>query len=422
MRVLGKCGGWDSDIIDGLRWAAGLTVSGVPTNKTPARVINLSLGGSGSCGAAYQSAIDEVISKTRAVVVVAAGNDGDAVGAPGNCSGVLTVAGLRHVGTKVGYSSLGSEVGIAAPAGNCVNETGACLYPIVTTGNDGTTTPGNATYTDAYNSSLGTSFATPMVAGAAALVLAADPSLGSAAAISVLKDSARAFPTTGGDTGSPTCHAPNGVAQDSECYCTTSTCGAGMLDANAAVAAVRSGATPIALVVPDQVLLRKGQAVALRSTLSRGGTDKVLSWQVVSGSATLSATDVATPTLTATAAGAVKVRLTVSNGSGSDSADLTLLAAAGPSASFTAPSVTAGASATLDGSASSTDTGVLTAWQWTVTGGTGSATVSQASSETASLNGISAGTVSVTLTVTDATGRSDSLSRTVTVEIGRAHV
>lgn len=49
VRVLGKCGGNTSDIIDGMRWAAGLTVAGVPANPYPAKVLNMSLGGSGAC-------------------------------------------------------------------------------------------------------------------------------------------------------------------------------------------------------------------------------------------------------------------------------------------------------------------------------------------------------------------------------------
>ena len=48
VRVLGKCGGHDSDILAGMRWAAGLSVPGVPANPYPARVINLSLGGDGA--------------------------------------------------------------------------------------------------------------------------------------------------------------------------------------------------------------------------------------------------------------------------------------------------------------------------------------------------------------------------------------
>ena len=69
VRVLGKCGGCDSDIIAGMRWAAGLRVPGVPANPNPARVLNLSLGGEGACSAAYQDAI-AAINAVGAVVVV----------------------------------------------------------------------------------------------------------------------------------------------------------------------------------------------------------------------------------------------------------------------------------------------------------------------------------------------------------------
>ncbi len=56
VRVLGKCFGDDSDIIDGIAWAAGLSVPGVPANPTPAQVINLSIGEAGECAPAYQQA------------------------------------------------------------------------------------------------------------------------------------------------------------------------------------------------------------------------------------------------------------------------------------------------------------------------------------------------------------------------------
>ncbi|HWP88141.1 MAG TPA: S8 family serine peptidase, partial [Burkholderiales bacterium] len=45
VRVLGKCGGYTSDIADAIVWASGGTVSGVPANANAARVISLSLGG-----------------------------------------------------------------------------------------------------------------------------------------------------------------------------------------------------------------------------------------------------------------------------------------------------------------------------------------------------------------------------------------
>ena len=247
VRVLGKCGGFDSDIIPAMRWAAGLSVPGVPANPNPARVINLSLGGAGPCGPAYQDAIRE-INQAGVVVVAAAGNtNGGAVNAPANCPGVIGVAGLRQLGSKVGYSDLGPEIALSAPAGNCVNLDGECLYPLLTTTNSGTTTPVAAedAYTDGINATAGTSFSAPLVAGTAALMLAVQPSFNPDEVRQLLRTSARAFPTTGDAPGVGLCQAPtvdaNGFAVEQfECYCTTSTCGAGMLDASAAVALART--------------------------------------------------------------------------------------------------------------------------------------------------------------------------------------
>ncbi|MFZ8927482.1 MAG: S8 family serine peptidase, partial [Candidatus Nanopelagicales bacterium] len=71
VRVLGTGGGWTSDIAAGITWASGGLVSGLPLNATPARVINMSLGGSGSCGTAMQTAINGARTAGTAVVVAA---------------------------------------------------------------------------------------------------------------------------------------------------------------------------------------------------------------------------------------------------------------------------------------------------------------------------------------------------------------
>jgi len=256
VRALGKCGGWDSDIVPAMLWAAGINVPGVPPNLNPARVLNLSLGGDGACTSDYVDAIAQ-INAVGAVVVVAAGNGtGHALGAPANCPGVIAVTGLRHIGTKVGFSDLGPEISISAPGGNCVN-TGAtdpCLYPILTTSNRGSTVPvpdiaNGSIYTDSFNASLGTSFSAPLVAGTAALMLSVRPALTAAGVRALMQSAARPFPTTGASntdgTPVPQCTVPQPMGSTQidqlECYCTTATCGAGMLDAGAAVRAALGG-------------------------------------------------------------------------------------------------------------------------------------------------------------------------------------
>jgi serine protease len=251
VRVLGKCGGFDSDIIAAMRWAAGLAVPGVPVNTARANVINMSLGGDGACPQTYQDAVDE-ITATGTTIVASAGNAaGHAVGAPANCRGVLAVAALRHVGNKVGFSSLGPEVAVSAPGGNCVNVDpgSACLYPILTTSNSGTTGPLDSIYTDSFKASLGTSFSAPLVAGTAALMLSAQPSLTPGRIRTLLQATARPFPQTGGDNGDGTpvlqCTPPQYDAAGNpvdqlQCYCTTQTCGAGIVDAGAAVLAAKN--------------------------------------------------------------------------------------------------------------------------------------------------------------------------------------
>jgi len=435
VRVLGKCFGYDDDIIAGMRWAAGLNVPGAPLNPTRARVINLSLGDQSACDG-YASAVNEVLAQGT-VVVAAAGNAyGLATDAPANCLGVIAVAAVSHKGTKTDYSSLGTEVSISAPGGNCP-DSGACPYPILTTTNLGPALPVPGTsgsiYTDSFNPSIGTSFATPLVAGTAALMLSANPALTPAEVRTLLRSSARPFPTTGAARDTPVCQAPSATEQG-ECYCTASTCGAGMLDAAAAVqAAVNALSNPMpsslqAAITATPQAPKAGQSVVLsaeQSTVGAGRTIVSYAWSVVAGSNfafLVGPTNGSSATLSTWLGGNVTVRLTVADDAGNTStvdqpiaiAALTPLQAV---IGATPASPVAGQTVQLDGSGSTVDsTRSIASYQWTLVSGANVASfVGATNTSTATLNAAAAGTVSVRLTVTDNLGNTAMADRQITV-------
>ncbi|MFJ6727314.1 S8 family peptidase [Streptomyces sp. NPDC091281] len=228
VRVLGKCGGYDSDIIDAITWASGGTVSGVPANANTAKVINMSLGGDGACTSATQTAINAAVGRGT-TVVVASGNDDENVSghSPGNCANVISVAATNRAGAKAYYSNYGSLVDISAPGG----ETAVSGNGILSTLNSGTKTP----VAENYTYYQGTSMATPHIAGLAALLKSANPALTPAQIESAIKANARPLP--GACSGG---------------------CGAGLADAAKTVAAVTGGgstgatfASTGALAIPD---------------------------------------------------------------------------------------------------------------------------------------------------------------------------
>ena len=325
VRVLGKCFGSDSDILDGMRWAAGLHVDGVPDNAHPAQVINMSLGSTGACTSAQQIVINEVLAK-GVLVVVSAGNEGGPVDSPANCVGVAGVAGLRNVGTKVGFSSLGAEISLAAPAGNCINTTGTCVYPIDTTSNAGTTTPTINGYTDQLNPSLGTSFSAPIVSGIAALMVSANSNLTAPQLIARLKEGTVTFPVSA-DSTVPNCHVPTGSSdlQTTECNCTKQTCGAGMANAPGAL---KAALRPIAAIAPP-ASVSPGQNASLSaagSAAACGHTVASYAWSVV-GSSTIPVQGANTPfaTVVAPSSGSITVQVTVTDDAGlTDTAQVTV--------------------------------------------------------------------------------------------------
>ncbi len=338
-RVLGKCGGYDSDIQAAMYWAAGIDQPGLPGSPTPARVLNVSLGSEGQCTARYQEVVNALTAK-GVVVVAAAGNGaGRAVNVPANCTGVLAVLGLRHLGTKVGFSDLGPEVAIAAPGGNCVNiEPGQpCLYPILSATNTAARSPdpGGYTYSNSYDITVGTSFAVPIVAGTVALMLSANPRLTTADVRSVLQSTARAFPTSGSEASTAVCRPP-GTTDQLECYCTTSLCGAGMLDAQAAVAAAQASPTAnIEVLTATPTVGVPVQLSGLSSVAPAGRRLVSFQWSLVQGAGVVSgftsATNTAQAAFEATGAANVVVSLLVTDDLGnSGRSERTITIAAAP--------------------------------------------------------------------------------------------
>jgi serine protease len=222
VRVLGTCGGWMTDIADGITWAAGGTLHDMPVNQTPAQVINVSTGAlSSGCSNYTQQAIDTA-RQLGSTVITAAGNYSSDVSGiePANCNGIIAVAATDRFGNRASFSNYGDMVDIAAPG-----------VSILSTSNTGATFPEG----DTYEYFQGTSMATPLVSGVTALLYSIRPDITPTEVEQILTQSARAFPGT--------CDG----------------CGAGLLDAAAAVAATIE-TIPDPDPEPDLVILENGVA------------------------------------------------------------------------------------------------------------------------------------------------------------------
>lgn len=226
VRVLGKCGGYTNDIADGIRWAAGGSVSGVPVNPNPADVINLSLGGDGACDNYTQSAIDYAVAE-GSVVVVAAGNENQNAEnvTPANCNNVVVVGAVNDQGARAGFSNYGAIVDVAAPGVNILN-----------TLNDGLTTPtpSPAVGGDEYQFLSGTSMATPIVSAVAAIMMGENPSLTPVQVEQQLQESGRGFPVA--------------ATTNRDCNNSSRRCGESLLDAWGAIGMITPVSAPSVVV------------------------------------------------------------------------------------------------------------------------------------------------------------------------------
>lgn len=260
VRVLGVCGGYVSDMAAGMLWAAGFSVPGVPANPHKAKVLNMSLGGSGSCSLTTQNAVNAVRS-TGSVVVAATGNDRQiGIGQPANCAGVVAVTAHTKLGDNADYANIGPGTTISGPGGGkgvLIPGDGAPVYSILNTGT-------SAPLADSYAGYEGTSMATPHVAGVAALLASLQPSITPNALSAVLSDSARAHPA-----GTYCASIP-----------VSSICGAGLLDANAAIDRLNSLVPTVSASPSQPGLQRAGSTVVVNAAASaNSGGNATFSYQ-----------------------------------------------------------------------------------------------------------------------------------------------
>lgn len=250
IRVLGRCGGSDADIATGILWAAGVPVPGLPGNPTPAKVINMSLGGQGACSQNYVDAINAARG-AGATIMVALGNDNADASAytPASCAGIVGVHSTSDYGDHASYSNYGSQADISAPGGDSAWGENLGIYSTIDNGTTSPTGPG-------YGWKDGTSMATPAAAGVAAL-LASIGQFSPDALEAALKAAVIAFPSGRSDVGFLPCN--------------TTQCGTGIVDATkipAPVSAPGIAGTPL----PGQTLTAAGGA------WMGPATGRVLTW------------------------------------------------------------------------------------------------------------------------------------------------
>jgi serine protease len=224
-RALGVTGGGSfTDILDALVWSAGFNYEdgSLPDNPNPAQVINMSLGGNigEACPPDAASTFQQLAAENK-IIVVAAGNSDEDMSTtfPANCDNVITVGATGPTGERAPYSNFGDGIEVMAPGGDItkVFEFKGRRFPAgvlstVLNGDD----PDFTFY-------QGTSMASPHIAGLVSLMLANNPALTFDEIVSRLQNAASPLSNSECGTGS------------------ASDCGAGFVDAEAALSGTSGG-------------------------------------------------------------------------------------------------------------------------------------------------------------------------------------
>jgi len=195
LRALGRLGGSSYDIMQSVRFAAGLDNDSGTVPAQRADILNLSLGGGGS--SAIEANLYREVHKLGIIIIAAAGNENTSqLSFPASYDGVISVSALDFNGNRAPYSNFGTAIDISAPGGDTradVNRDGQPdgILSLLVDDSSGSRQPTLAFY-------QGTSMAAPHVAGMFALMKAVYPALTSADADSLLQSGALT-----NDAGSP---------------------------------------------------------------------------------------------------------------------------------------------------------------------------------------------------------------------------
>lgn len=178
LRVLGKGGmGIDYDTEQAIRFAAGLpNDSGtVPTRR--ADIINLSLGGPD-----YSPGFQDLMNEVRdvgVIVVAASGNEDTSTPSyPAALANVVSVGAVNINKQRASYSNFGTDLDVMAPGGDNTPDTDGDGMPDSILSTMGTEKPGSRSSLEfSYDYAMGTSMASPQVAGVISLMKGVNPSL-----------------------------------------------------------------------------------------------------------------------------------------------------------------------------------------------------------------------------------------------------
>lgn len=291
VRVLGNgAQGYDSDILAGLIWALGAEAEGVPTNQTPAKVVNLSLGGPTDEQGRniWVELVNELTQVNAAaygnpILITAAGNSNQSVDniVPANIPAMITVGGARFDGQRAEYSNWGASVDLMAPGGQTnvdqnIDGQGDGIYSL---------------YGDDYSFEQGTSMAAPHVSGIAALVASIQPGIDQAALQALLRSTAN----------------PEGVCNEG--------CGTGHVDAAAALLAVGGVVVPEPRLAVDvtRAVFQSETSEKSFHVLNIGGSELTWSSEISGPQADLFSVTPANGRLAAQSSAIVTVRLNRAN-------------------------------------------------------------------------------------------------------------